>query len=850
MKLAELKVKFKNKYTIRMIAGILTFALLGGSVGTYYVCDAKESGAKGQVLQKSDESKGQMQEKDGIQETLARALSDNGSLKMEIGKDETVYILADCNGNAKSTIVSEWLKNPDKKERLEDVSDLEEIENVKGDEAFEQNGGSLSWNAKGSDIYYQGTSRKEAPVTEKITYFLDGKEISAKNLAGKSGKVRIRFDYENHEKRGEVFVPFLAVSGMVLDDSFQNVAVTNRNVISNGDKNIVVGMALPGLKESLSADGGDFSDDVSIPDYVEVAADAENFSLDMTMTVVTGISELDAKDSIDLSEMDEKMDDLTSAAGQLKDGSKDLFAGLDTMDEKMGEFSNGVGALKSGVADYTNGAKKLADGISTFKGQTGMLISGISDLAASVGTLNEGVKTLDQALRTPMSESEKANASKEARAEAERAIDAQFADDSNPQSYRHIKEQASQAFYASAAGDGVKQAAAARAKEQAAAGIQAQKPVIAAQAKEQATAGIQAQKPVIAAQAKEQATAAISGQLDEIAAKAREQAVAAASGAVSDEAKAQLKAAFTAAGYVKAAQAAGIPVEEAMKNDAISAQVAQGAEAQLQTLLGTIGTAAGAAADQTARGVATEVAGSAAALAAGGAAEQAAGSVAEQTAGSVAEQVAGSVAEQVAPGVVDGVANQAKDLVGTSVADSVRQGAKAAASQAASQAAIAGAESAKRQIAKSIEKKDAKSGYSLVSGMRALSEGVGGMSEKAPKLTEGIDRLYDGSQTLASKNSELNDGTDKLSNGKDQLTAGVKKLKDGSKELADGFVEFDKEAIQKLANSYQGDVKQFTERLKAVMEAGQSYESFGGKPDQTAGTVKFIIKTDAVKNKK
>ena len=831
MKLAELKVKFKNKYTIRMIAGILTFALLGGSVGTYYVCDAKESGAKGQVLQKSDESKGQMQEKDGIQETLARALSDNGSLKMEIGKDETVYILADCNGNAKSTIVSEWLKNPDKKERLEDVSDLEEIENVKGDEAFEQNGGSLSWNAKGSDIYYQGTSRKEAPVTEKITYFLDGKEISAKNLAGKSGKVRIRFDYENHEKRGEVFVPFLAVSGMVLDDSFQNVAVTNGKVISNGDKNIVVGMALPGLKESLSADGGDFSDDVSIPDYVEVAADAENFSLDMTMTVVTGISELDAKDSIDLSEMDEKMDDLTSAAGQLKDGSKDLFAGLDTMDEKMGEFSNGVGALKSGVADYTNGAKKLADGISTLKGQTGMLISGISDLAASVGTLNEGVKTLDQALRTPMSESEKANASKEARAEAERAIDAQFADDSNPQSYRHIKEQASQAFYASAAGDGVKQAAAARAKEQAA-------------------AGIQAQKPVIAAQAKEQATAAISGQLDEIAAKAREQAVAAASGAVSDEAKAQLKAAFTAAGYVKAAQAAGIPVEEAMKNDAISAQVAQGAEAQLQTLLGTIGTAAGAAADQTARGVATEVAGSAAALAAGGAAEQAAGSVAEQTAGSVAEQVAGSVAEQVAPGVVDGVANQAKDLVGTSVADSVRQGAKAAASQAASQAAIAGAESAKRQIAKSIEKKDAKSGYSLVSGMRALSEGVGGMSEKAPKLTEGIDRLYDGSQTLASKNSELNDGTDKLSNGKDQLTAGVKKLKDGSKELADGFVEFDKEAIQKLANSYQGDVKQFTERLKAVMEAGQSYESFGGKPDQTAGTVKFIIKTDAVKNKK
>lgn len=847
MKLAELKAKFKNKYTIRMIAGILTIALLGGSVGTYYVCEAKESGANGQGLQEQKEKTDSKKERESAQEALGRALSGSGSSETEIGKDETVYILADCNGNATKTIVSEWLKNPDEKERLEDISDLEDIENVKGDEEFERNGSSLSWNAKGSDIYYQGTSKKEAPVTEKITYYLDGKEIAAKELAGKSGNVRIRFDYENHEKRGDVFVPFLTISGMVLDDRFEHIAVTNGKVVSNGDKSIVVGMALPGLKESLLADDEDFSDDVSIPDYVEVTADVEDFSLDMTMTVVAGISEFDSGASIDLSEMDEKMDDLTSAAGQLEDGSKDLFAGLDTMDEKMGEFSNGVGALKNGVTDYTNGAKKLADGISTLKGQTGVLISGISELVSSVGTLNEGVKTLDQALNAPMGEKEKATAAAAAKAEAERAVDAQFADDSNPQSYLNIKAQASQAFYASAAGEGVKQAAAAQAKEQAAAGIQSQKPAITAQAKAQAAAGIQSQKPVIAAQAKEQATAAISGQLDQIADEARKQAEAAASGAVSEAAKAQLKSAFTAAGYVQAAQAAGISVEDAMKNEAISAQVAQGAEAQMQSLLGSIGSAAGLAADQTARSVASEVAGSAAEQAAGSIAEQVADSVAEQVAGGVAEQVAGSVAQQIAPAIVDGVANQAKDIVGTSVADSVKQGAKTAAGQAAGEAAIAGAESAKRQIAKSIEKKDAKSGYSLVSGMRALSEGVNGMSQKAPKLTEGIDQLYDGSQTLASKNSELNDGTAKLSDGKDQLADGVEKLKDGSKELADGMEEFKKEAIDKLAESYNGDVKEFKNRLEAVMDAGRSYESFGGKSNGTAGTVKFIIKTEEIK---
>lgn len=851
MKFKELKMRFKNKYMIRIVAGILTVALLGTSVGAYNVY-AKKSGEAEAFPEETEENNADAKEDaeellTGIFKKEGASFGQSGD---ETGKDETVYIIAGCDGTAKTTIVSEWLKNPDKKDTLEDASDLSDIKNVKGEEEFKRNGSNLSWDAGGNDIYYQGTSTKEAPVTEKITYYLDGKEIAAKELAGKSGKVKIRFDYTNHEKSGGVYVPFMTVSGMLLDDNFTNIQVENGKVISNGERNLVVGVAMPGLKESLQVEDEDFSDDVSIPDYVEVTADVEDFSLDMTMTVVTGISELASDTSIDLSEMDEKIDDLTSAMGQLKDGSKELSDGLFTMHEKMGEFSDGTDTLQNGITAYTDGAKKLADGIGTLKGQTGVLISGISDLVSSVGTLNEGVKTLDKALNAPMGEKEKAGAAAAAKTAAESAVDAQFADDSNPQSYNNIKAQASQAFYASVATDAAKQAAAAAARQQAAAGIQAQKPAIVAQAKEQAAAGIQAQKPAIAAQAKEQAIAAIGGQMDTIAAQAKEQAVAAAAGAVSDETKAQLKAAFTAAGYVQAAQAAGIPVEDAMKNDAILAQVEQAAQTQLQTLLGTVGTAAGNVADQTARGVASNVAGSVAEQAAGSIAEQVAGSVAEQVAGGVAEQVAGSVAEQVAPQVVESVAGQAKDAVGTSLADSVKQGAKTAAGQAASQAAVAGAESAKKQIAANIEKKDAKTGYSLVSGMGALNEGVNGMSGKMPKLTEGIDQLYDGSQTLASKNNELNNGTAKLKDGKDQLADGVLKLRDGSKELSDGLIEFDEEGIEKLVDSYNGDIKDFTNRLQEVLDAGKAYESFGGKAHNAAGNVKFIIKTEEIKTEK
>ncbi len=839
MKLAELKEKFKNKYLIRIVAGVLvvTLASTGTAAGTVYA--AKNTKTETEVTEEKESD-----DKISLESILSK---DGEEEKEEIGKEETVYIIADSEGKAKETIVSEWLKNPEGKEQLKDASDLKEIENVKGDETFTQKGGDLTWKAEGNDIYYQGKTAKEAPVTEKITYYLDGKEISPKELAGKSGEVKIRFDYTNHEKEGDVYVPFMVISGMVLDNNFTNVQVTNGKVISNGDRNIVIGAAIPGLKESLKVKDSDFSEDVSIPEYVEVTADVEEFELDMTMTVVAGASEFASDTSFDLSELDEKIDDLTDAMGQLKDGSKELKDGLDTLNQKSGEFSNGLDTLQSGIAAYTDGAGKLANGINTLKGQSGLLIDGISDLVSSVGTLNNGVKTLDKALNTPMGSQEKASAMAAAKAAAERAVDAQFADASNPQSYQNIKNQASETFYATVTGDAVKQAAAASAKEQAVAGIQGQKPAIAAAAKEQAAAGIQEQKAAIAAAAKEQAVAGIGGQLDSIAAAAKEQAIAAAGAAVSDDVKNQLRSAFTAAGYVQAAQAGGITVEQAMASASIQASVAQAAESQLQSLLGNIAAAAGTVADQTARSVANQVAGGVAEQAAGSVADQVASSVAEQVAGSVAEQVAGSVAEQVAPQVVTGIAAQAKETIGTTVADSVKQGAKTAAGQAAGQAAVEGAESAKKQIAQSIEKKDAKSGYSLVSGMKALHDGVGTISDKMPQLKDGIDQLDDGGKTLASKNSELNDGAAKLTDGKNQMIDGIQKLAEGSGELADGIVKFDEEGIEKLVNSYNGDIKDFTERIQQVLDAGGSYESFGGKSDDVKGNVKFIIKTGEIK---
>lgn len=53
-------------------------------------------------------------------------------------KEQTVYVNADENGKSENVIVSNWLKNIDGDTQLTDKSELNNIQNVKGDEGFKQ----------------------------------------------------------------------------------------------------------------------------------------------------------------------------------------------------------------------------------------------------------------------------------------------------------------------------------------------------------------------------------------------------------------------------------------------------------------------------------------------------------------------------------------------------------------------------------------------------------------------------------------------------------------------------------------------------------------------------------------
>lgn len=288
----------------------------------------------------------------------------------EAVKNETVYVFTDAEGNVKSITVSDWLKNISGRDTLRDRSDLGDIVNVNGDEEHSANGDTLVWNAGGNDIYYRGSSESVLPVTVSISYRLDGKKISASELAGKSGRVTIRFDYKNNlyqtkqinGKEEKIYVPFVMLTGVLLDnDVFTDVEVTNGKLINDGSRTAVVGIALPGMNDNLGSD----SNVPDIPEGFEISAEAKNFSLMNTFTVAANsvFNNIDTDGlAADADSIKEALSGLTDAVKQLDDGAGTLYDGLCELYEKSGTLVGGIDSLAHGAAELDSHSDELREG--------------------------------------------------------------------------------------------------------------------------------------------------------------------------------------------------------------------------------------------------------------------------------------------------------------------------------------------------------------------------------------------------------------------------------------------------------------------------------------------------------
>lgn len=371
-----------NNTSKKIISVLLCASLITGTIGSgiYYIASAKSGSS---------------------------AISQNATVKKEkatkdsknVEKNETVYVLSGADGNVQKIIVSDWLKNMSSAQNITDISKLTEIENVKGDESYNVDDDSIVWEADGQDIYYRGYSSGELPVGLKISYTLDGKNVSPESLAGKSGKVTIRFDYTNtayemkkiNGKEEKIFVPFAMLTGMILDnDIFRNAEVTNGKLINDGMRSVVAGAVFPGLQDSLGID----KNDLEIPEYIEITADVTNFKMGMTATIATNeiFSEINT-DKLDFSgELDDSLSELTDAMNKLEDGSSVLYDGLCELLDKSSELVNGVDQLANGSKQLADGTKSLSSGAAELQTGAAQLNSGLQTIVKNNDSLNDGAK--------------------------------------------------------------------------------------------------------------------------------------------------------------------------------------------------------------------------------------------------------------------------------------------------------------------------------------------------------------------------------------------------------------------------------------------------------------------------
>lgn len=332
------------------------------------------------------------------------AFAANGTSNSEVYKEETVYVNAKASGKTDKVTVSNWLKNSGSVSgNLEDESTLSDIKNVKGDEKYTADGDKLTWSTDSEDIYYQGTTDKKLPVSVKLKYYLDGKEMKPSELKGKSGHLKITVDYKNNEKKNvsvdgkdtEVYTPFVMMTGMILpNETFSNVTIDNGKIISDGNKNIVVGFGMPGLKDSLNLSSEE-SDKVTIPESLSIEADVKDFTMSSTYTVALSdlLDDMNMDDIADVDDLQTALDDLEDAALQLVSGSDTLADGAGTLADGVNTYTEGVDTLNAGIQKYLGSNGELSGSVTEYVNGVNKVVKGVQDYTDGVNTLADGVSS-------------------------------------------------------------------------------------------------------------------------------------------------------------------------------------------------------------------------------------------------------------------------------------------------------------------------------------------------------------------------------------------------------------------------------------------------------------------------
>lgn len=709
-------------------------------------------------------------------------------------KSETVYAKIDGNGNVSSVTVSDQLKNIDNMGQLKDTSILKNIENVKGEEKFSQKQSSLLWDTDNKDICYQGTTEEPLPVGIKVTYTLDGKEITAKELKGKSGHLVMRYQYTNETASESEYVPFAMVTGLIFDtDKISNVTLTNAKMISDGDRDVILGMGIPALKEQFDVK------ELDIPDYFEVEADVKDYELSEGMTIATNdiFNDLETDKFDSLSELKNSMKTLQDSANKLVDGSGELRKGLDTLLSSSGTLTDGIHQLVNGGSTLKKGTSSLASGSKSLVSGSQSLANGTAQLQAGTNSLQKGASQVNAGLSSASSKT--SSVLLPGAVQLDNGVtDMQNKLTPGMQSLAQGVQQLDAGLNSplTAAQPGLK------------ASVSAVNDVM---NKGTAETGGKSLSKI----AKDTATAAdaLAKSMQSPTNTTSAEKVAKGNGET-DKAIASLNELLKREDLPEDAKASIQASISSLEKDKQARQTsAAKLDKQIQSLAGT-------------QELLKQVV------------------IGTKTTSAVVDKVAGNMTK-INAGTTQ-LAQGAKEL-DTKVTDS-KSGLIAQVN-----GGVSALKNGTSQLREGIGGKNglANGLNQLASGASQVNSGASTLNEKMAVANSGAKELYKGASQLSAGASQLDSGAGTLVSGLNTLTKGssalidgVKKLDAGAVALNGGMIKFNKEGIEKLVSVFDGDIDGLLDKVNTILDSSKNYKNFSGISEDMDGEVKFIFVTE------
>lgn len=675
-------------------------------------------------------------------------------------RQETVYVFNDASGNKNHITVNEKITDDN-----------------------------------GNETLNKTESSENAPVTMKVTYKLDGKEIKPEDLAGKSGKVTIRFDYTNNQKKTvtingkkqTVAVPFTMITGMMLPtDVFSNVEVTNGKLTKVGDNIVAVGMTMPGLKDTMNLKFNDKSLDLDIPEYFELTADVKDFSLDMTMSVATSnlLSDMNADDIT--------LDDLKKTVASLDDAATQLADGTVTLQDGTQQLSDAIPALTDGVDQLNTGASSLKDGIYAYADGAASAYEGSVSLNDNMKTYADGIGTLYNTLKDNNLDSSVASAADGASELAAGAVTLDAGIDSALAGAGQL------VTGADALSGGLTKLEAG--SDQLAAGTNKLKTDLEA-GKTKATENYNTAYGSFYKVAF--AVTCMSQGINPNSATPQQQAVIAAALAqagisqtpdVTSKTQYALATGYILKNYASVKQVVAATVSAAAGGQLDEATVSSKADEQIVTMTSGLSQA--------------------------------------YQAYNNCNTTLSSLEDA---GYFDGMSD-------------LNAGIKSANSGATQlKAGIDQLSTGLNTLSISVGSFSTYKEGTLCSSLYALNLNAGKLQKEGTAvLQSGLSQLTANNDTLKSGASQLADGTATLKDSSGTLADGVTQLNEGAITLKDGMAQFNSEAIEPITKLVDSDAQTAVDTIKAVVKAGQEYNSFLGKSDDKAGSVTFVYKTAGI----